>query len=140
SFTQEIAARYLESGMLEQRLGVTRETYAAQCAALCSALRESMSNELTFSIPDGGMFLWCRFKEPIDTTALLQHARQRGVIFVPGSAFYPNGNGDHATLRLSFSTCSPEELREGARRLASALRAYRDHAGSEIETFRSCSR
>ena len=86
------------------------------------------------------MFLWCRFREPIDTTALLEHARQRGVIFVPGSAFYPGGNGDPSTLRLSFSTCSPVELREGVRRLESALRAYRECGDSKIETFRSHSR
>ncbi len=140
SFTQEIAARYLESGALEQRLSVTREAYATQCETLCSALSDSMSNELTFSIPDGGMFLWCRFREPIDTTALLEHARQRGVIFVPGSAFYPGGNADTSTLRLSFSSCSPGELREGVRRLESALRAYRDCASPKIEAFRSHSR
>jgi 2-aminoadipate transaminase len=137
SFTQEIAARYLESGVLEERLSVTRETYAAQCEALCSALSDSMSGELTFSIPEGGMFLWCRFREPIDTAALLTQARERGVIFVPGSAFYPSGNGDTATLRLSFSTCSPTELREGVRRLGAALRDYRESANSKIETFHS---
>jgi 2-aminoadipate transaminase len=140
SFTQEIAARYLQSGALEKRLIATRATYAAQCEALCSALLDSMRDELTFSTPEGGMFLWCRFREPIDTTALLEHARQRGVIFVPGSAFYPGGNGDPSTLRLSFSTCSPVELREGVRRLESALRAYRECGASKIETFRSHSR
>ena len=140
SLTQEIAARYLRSGVLEERLCVTRETYAAQCEALCSALRDSMRDELTFSTPEGGMFLWCRFREPIDTTALLEQARERGVIFVPGSAFYPGGDGDTSTLRLSFSTCSPAELREGVRRLQSALCAYRERAGSKIEAFRNQSR
>jgi DNA-binding transcriptional MocR family regulator len=99
-----------------------------------------MRDELTFSVPEGGMFLWCRFREPIDTTALLEHARERGVIFVPGAAFYPNGDGDTSTLRLSFSTCSPGELREGVRRLESALRAYRECANSKIEAFRNHSR
>jgi len=137
SFSQEIAARYLESGTLEQRLCQTRETYAAHCDALCSALRDSMREELTFSVPDGGMFLWCRFSDPIDTTALLQHAREHGVIFVPGSAFYPDGDGDTSTLRLSFSTCSPEELREGVRRLACAVQACRETVAPKIEMFRN---
>jgi hypothetical protein len=43
-------------------------------------------------------------------------------------------------MRLSFSTCSPVELREGVRRLESALRAYRECGDSKIETFRSHSR
>lgn len=124
SFVQEIAARYLESGNLEQHLDTARCTYAMQCEALCTALHSSMKNELLFGVPAGGMFLWCRFREPIDTAELLVHARERGVIFVPGSVFYPGG-GDSATMRLSFATSSPTELREGARRLRLALHSYR---------------
>lgn len=125
SLAQEIAARYLLSGKLERRLDTMRRTYAAQCEALCTALHERLHEEITFSIPDGGMFLWCRFRERIDTAALLAHAREHGVIFVPGATFYPRG-GDPATFRLSFSTCSAEQLREGVRRLELALRSYRE--------------
>ncbi len=124
SFTQEIAAHYLDSGQLEERLSIARRIYAEQCAALATALRETFGEELSFSVPDGGMFLWCRFREPIDTAALLLHARERGVIFVPGAVFYPE-DGDRSTLRLSFSTVSPEDLREGVRRLAQALEGFR---------------
>ena len=129
SFAQEVAARYLLTGELERRLAVVRRTYAAQCAALCAALHEHLGDEIAFSIPAGGMFLWCRFRERLDTAALLVHAREHGVIFVPGAAFYPEG-ADPATLRLSFATCSAEQLREGARRLKLALRAYRDSDAS----------
>jgi DNA-binding transcriptional MocR family regulator len=73
------------------------------------------------------MFLWCRFRERVDTAVLLAHARKHGVIFVPGAVFYPRG-GDPATFRLSFSTCSADELREGVRRLELALRSYRASA------------
>jgi 2-aminoadipate transaminase len=131
SFAQEIAARYLQTGELERRLSVIRRTYAAQCEALCSALRDSLRDELTFSAPEGGMFLWCRFKQPVDTTRLLEHARDHGVIFVPGAAFYP-GAAEDSTLRLSFATCSPAELREGVGRLASALRVHRRQASPQI--------
>jgi len=66
---------------------------------------------------------------------LLAHARKHGVIFVPGAVFYPRG-GDPATLRLSFSTCSGEELREGVRRLELALRSYRGSSIGEIAPLR----
>lgn len=124
SFVQEIAARYLESGALERHLAVARQTYATQCEALCEALHSSLRDELLFGVPAGGMFLWCRFRERIDTGELLAYAREQGVIFVPGSVFHPGG-GDSATLRLSFATCSPAQLREGVRRLTLGLQAYR---------------
>ncbi len=131
SFVQEIAARYLQTGELERRLAVIRRTYAEQCEALCSALRDLLQDELTFSVPEGGMFLWCRFKQPVNTALLLEQARDHGVIFVPGAAFYP-GAADDSTLRLSFSTCSPAALREGVRRLASALTVHRRQTGPQI--------
>ena len=135
SFAQEVAARYLQTGELERRLPAMRRTYAVQCEALCTALRDHLHDEIDFSIPDGGMFLWCRFRERLDTAALLVHAREHGVIFVPGTVFYPN-RGDSATLRLSFATCSPEQLHEGARRLKLALRACRASTAPQIEAFR----
>lgn len=135
SLTQEVAARYLLTGELERRLDTVRRTYAEQCEALCAALHDRFKGEITFSVPDGGMFLWCRFRERIDTATLLAHAREHGVIFVPGTVFYPRG-GDPATFRLSFSTCSADELREGVRRLELALRACRDSGAMKIEAFR----
>jgi 2-aminoadipate transaminase len=129
SLAQEIAARYLQTGALEHRLATVRRTYAAQCEALCAALHERLGNEITFTVPDGGMFLWCRFRERIDTAVLLAEAREHGVIFVPGAAFYPN-KGDPATFRLSFATCSCAELHEGVRRLQAALAACRKLAGA----------
>ena len=127
SFLQEVAAHYLHSGEVERRLPVARETYSSQCNALSEALSEHLGAELAFNAPSGGMFLWCRFREPIDTAALLTHARECGVIFVPGAVFYPD-HGDAATLRLSFATLAPAGLREGARRIAQALRLYREQA------------
>jgi 2-aminoadipate transaminase len=127
SFAQEIAARYLESNELEERLAVAQRTYAAQCYALVSALRETFADELEFKVPEGGMFLWCRFREPVDTQALLPVARECGVIFVPGSVFHPGG-GEPSTLRLSFSAVSPDELREGVRRLRRAQLSMREAA------------
>lgn len=124
SFVQEIAAHYLRGGELEPRLAIARTTYSAQCSALSEALLEHLGDELTFNAPAGGMFLWCRFRERIDTAALLPHARDCGMIFVPGAVFYPF-DGDTSTLRLSFATQPPEGLREGARRLAKALQLYR---------------
>jgi len=44
-------------------------------------------------------------------------------VFVPGDSFYPNGGGEN-TMRLNFSYPSPEEIREGVRRIAEAIKEY----------------
>jgi 2-aminoadipate transaminase len=121
SFVQEIAAEYLESGRLAQRLPVIRATYNEHCDALSDALTGAFGEKLEFNRPDGGMFLWARFAQTpsLDTRKLLELARNRGVIFVPGAAFYPEPLQCNS-LRLSFSTATPAELREGAKRLRTA--------------------
>jgi 2-aminoadipate transaminase len=122
SFAQEVAARYLASGRLPQRLERVRAEYARRCDALAGALREAFGDRLAFEPPDGGMFVWARFADGTDTRALLPLALERGTMFVPGDAFHVD-DPDAATLRLNFSAASPERLREGVRRLADAHRA-----------------
>jgi 2-aminoadipate transaminase len=127
SFTQEVAARYLASGRLEGRLELVRAEYARRRDALVSALHEAFGGALALQVLDGGMFLWGRFTDGTDTRALLPHALERRVMFVPGDCFHVTA-ADPATLRLNFSACPPDRLREGVLRLAAAHRAYRGAA------------
>jgi 2-aminoadipate transaminase len=56
-----------------------------------------------------------------DCTELLKAAAEEKVAFIPGTAFYPDGNSGHNTLRLTFATASPEMIEEGIRRLGKAI-------------------
>jgi 2-aminoadipate transaminase len=71
--------------------------------------------------PQGGLFLWARLGGPGgDTGALLPRAVDHGVAYVPGSAFSVTApHGD--CLRLAYATVGPEDLAEGARRLAAVV-------------------
>lgn len=119
SFTQEVVAQYLDAGLLAEHLTKVRAAYRSRSDALSQALAKTFGNELEFKQPTGGMFLWGRFKSGIDTRELLDLARQQGVIFVPGDTFYSD-SPDSSSLRLSFATCSEDQLRTGVDRLASA--------------------
>lgn len=119
TLNQAIAARYLASGRLAQRLPAMLDAYRARRDALCAALRGAFGDQLRFSVPEGGMFVWARFADGTDTGRLLPLARDEGMIFVPGEAFYDDVP-DRATLRLSFATATPSELVEAVARLARA--------------------
>ena len=123
SIAQEVARRYLESGRLPARLAVVRAEYATRRDALADALAQGFGERLSVRVPDGGMFLWARFTDGTDARALLPRALERGVMFVPGDAFYVDAP-DASSLRLNFSAASPERLREGVRRLVDAHRAH----------------
>ncbi len=125
TFTQAVAARYLESGRLALRLPAIRASYQARNEALAAALKRHLGGALSYVQPDGGMFLWAKWNDSaINSTVLLDYALAEKVIFVPGEHFYATAPEKH-TIRLSFATPSPEQLDEAIRRLALALEKMR---------------
>ncbi|HUN92236.1 MAG TPA: PLP-dependent aminotransferase family protein [Burkholderiaceae bacterium] len=120
SLSQEIAARYLESGRLASRMPAIRAAYRERNEALAAALERHLRGRIDFNRPDGGMFLWARLRDGIDSGAVLPDAIEQGMIFIPGSAFYAS-DPDVATLRLSFATATPGELDVAVQRLSRAL-------------------
>jgi 2-aminoadipate transaminase len=119
TLAQSLALHLLtQPGFVADHVRVLRDYYADQARVLCGALATEFGDHLEFAPPDGGMFVWARVRRPgVDTEALLPKAIDGGVAFVPGSAFTVT-EPHHAHLRLSFASAPPEDLVEGARRLA----------------------
>ncbi len=120
TLNQAIAARYLETGRLSGFLARARGLYGERCEALSAALRDQFGDSVRFNRPQGGLFLWAELDPSIDSARLLPVARDEGVIFVPGEAFYAADPPRHA-LRLSYSSANPDELVEAVSRLRRAM-------------------
>lgn len=127
TFTQSVAATYLASGRLRERMPSICAAYRERNEALATALDKHLKGAIRYNRPDGGMFLWAEMTEPIDTQAVLQHAIGEGMIFVPGETFYAAAP-ERNTLRLSFATPSPDQLDEAVQRLARAIDKVRRKA------------
>ncbi len=117
---QHIVDQAIRRGVLAAQLPVLRAHYQRQRDAMISALTDLCPGALTWAPPRGGFFLWARLNGQVDGDALLPYAPARGVIYVAGSAFFVQGN-ERAWIRLSFSSATPELMREGVIRLAGAL-------------------
>jgi 2-aminoadipate transaminase len=119
TLAQGVALQLLtQPGFMADHVRVLQGYYGDQARVLCGALVTEFGDQLEFAPPDGGMFVWARVRRPgVDTEALLRKAIDNGVAFVPGSAFTVT-EPHHAYLRLSFAAAPPEDLVEGARRLA----------------------
>ena len=123
SFNQRMVAEVLKDGFLDRHVPTIRALYKRQRDAMHAALeRELASLGVTWSRPDGGMFLWARLPEGMSAIDLLPEAVERNVAFVPGAAFYAEAP-DTRTLRLSFVTASPAQIDAGVKALADAVRA-----------------
>ncbi|WP_327177302.1 PLP-dependent aminotransferase family protein [Streptomyces sp. NBC_01335] len=119
---QAAAARYLEVSDLDAHVGRVRAAYRERRNALLDGLPAALPQGSTWNRPDGGMFVWVRLPDGHDATALLPKAIAHEVAYVPGAPFYA-GTPDPAALRMSFTTHTPDEIREGLLRLGKALGA-----------------
>jgi 2-aminoadipate transaminase len=122
--TQHMAARYIKEYGMEQHLEAVRQIYRVKRDAMIAALERYMPADegITWTHPEGGLFLWVRLPKEIDTEAMFPRAIEHKVAYVVGSAFYPDGNG-HNEMRLSFSLGSVEQIDEGIKRLAEVVQA-----------------
>jgi 2-aminoadipate transaminase len=97
-----------------------REVYRARRDAMLAALEEHFPEDVRFTRPAGGLFLWVELPDGMGARELLARALEERVAFVPGESFFPNG-GHENTLRLNFSAMPEERITEGIRRLARVL-------------------
>jgi len=108
------------SGAYCQHVARVRHAYKVRRDVLVEALRSALPG-LEVPSPVGGWFLWLPLPEGITATELLPAAEQRGVSFVDGPQFYPDGQGGEQHIRLSFSFLAPPQLAEAAGRLAAVI-------------------
>jgi len=120
SFTQKILNTYLTENDLDSHIARIIEAYGSQCLAMQEETSRHFPDSVTFTRPEGGMFLWGRLPEGMDSMELFQEAVKEKVVFVPGNPFY-TGATKTATFRLSFSCVDKETVAEGVQRLARAL-------------------
>ena len=97
------------------------ELYRRRRDTMLDALAEHLPPEAHWTRPRGGLFVWARLPDYIDTTDLLARALRENVAFVPGRAAFLDGRGG-SEMRLNFSGVHEDEIREGVRRIGKVVR------------------
>ena len=113
---------FLASGGFEPHLDFLRGFLRARRDALLGVLAEEMPDGVTWTRPDGGYFLWLELPDGVDAQELNERAQAAGVAIVPGAGFFTGDRGQ-TTARLAFSFPSVADVREGAHRLSTLVRA-----------------
>ncbi len=121
SFTQFIAVEYMRRGLLDREVESIRALYSRKLGVMLAALEKQMPRGVSWTRPEGGLFLWVKLPRRMNATELFPKAVEKKVAYVIGSAFFCNGKG-HNTMRLNFSYPSEEQIEEGIQRLAGVIR------------------
>jgi 2-aminoadipate transaminase len=121
TFNQHVAYEVAKGGFLDEHVKTIRATYKERRDVMFEMMAEMFPPEVSWSRPQGGMFLWGILPEDMDAAEVLKVAIGRKVAFVPGEAFHPRGGGKN-TMRINFSYSSPDTIREGITRLGITLK------------------
>lgn len=125
SFSQRVAASYLATGDFPRHLSSIRAEYRVRRDLMLELLRRELPAGSRWSVPRNGALLWAELPGEMDTGELLETCMEAGVAYVPGAAFAIPGTGVGTSgMRLNFSYCNPDQIREGMARLGSVLRAH----------------
>ncbi len=116
-FAQRVLHRYLVDNDVERHIARIREVYGRQRDLMVRLAETLFPPEVRCTKPHGGMFLWMTLPEGMSSMELLERSIVEKVAFVPGQAFFTDGNGAN-TMRLNFSNADEPMIEEGMRRLA----------------------
>ncbi|MBU2513077.1 PLP-dependent aminotransferase family protein [bacterium] len=120
---QRILYQYLVDNDLDEHVSKINQAYKKQKECMVACMEQSFPESVTFTRPEGGMFLWGELPERFSTFELFEKAIKKNVAFVPGRAFHLDGKGDN-TFRLNFSNSNEELIKKGIACLADVIKEY----------------
>lgn len=123
SLPQLLALEFMNRYDIVELIGKMRELYKKKCNILIEAMKEYLPKEITYTIPGGGLFVWCN-APGVDTLKLSQECVAEKVLIVPGNNFATDQSVVNNGFRLNFSTMPDDKIVEGVKRLGTVLRKY----------------
>lgn len=121
SYSQVLAACYLQRGFVEPYTAGMRKIYGEKCRLMLECLEREMPEGVSWTTPAGGFFIWVALPGGADSEKLFLAAIEKKVAFVTGAPFHVDGGGGNK-FRLAFSNCGHEQIKEGIRRLGEAAK------------------
>ena len=111
NLNQAVVDQYLRRNLLPDHISSICKGYGAKMHQMLQYL-DQFPDGVSFTRPQGGLFIWAELPEHIDTVNLLSKAVERKVAYVPGTYFCADG-GHMNTLRLNFSNSTPQQIETG---------------------------
>jgi 2-aminoadipate transaminase len=118
---QTVLAEYCAAHFVEH-VPKLRKALRAKLDVLMDALNEQFGTAAEFEDPRGGIFLWVKLPDCVDTLKLYQSALAAGVAINPGPEWSTDRWHSNSRMRLCFAHPSCDEIRKGIAILADICR------------------
>lgn len=126
-FSQVQVIEFLKKYDLNKHIEKIRAEYKKRCFLMLDTIKEHFPEEVNYTTPDGGMFIWVELPKEINVDDLLDKAIDAGVAYVSGESFFAN-NGPKNTMRLNYTTMPEEQIVEGIKILANVIKQELNYA------------
>ena len=120
--TQLMCVEFMKKYDIDSYIAKNRDLYGKKCAVMLEAMEKYFpEGKVKWTVPDGGIFLWCECPDLEDISPVVEKALEKKVAIVPGSNFAIDMKAPSNMFRLNFSSATPEKIEEGVKRLGEAL-------------------
>ena len=123
TLAQRDISKYLELNDIDNHISKIREVYKRRCEITIKSMEEEFPGEVTFTRPEGGLFLWVTLPHNINARDVLVKCLERNVAFVPGGPFFPCG-GNENYFRINYSNMPKDRIVKGIKSLGEVLKEF----------------
>lgn len=122
NLSQIICCEFLNKGLLREHLNKINSLYRERMETMLDCIDLYFPKGTKYTKPEGGLFIWVQLGGNVDINELLKLAsKECNVAFVPGSPFFVNSQDGNKSLRLNFSSNTPETIKIGMKKLGDAI-------------------
>ncbi len=121
---QMLVEKYIKGNDFDAHIKKGCELYGHKCALMLESMDKYFPEKVTYTRPEGGIFLWCTVPEGINTQDIFKDCLEKGVAFVPGSTCMVDIEAPSNCFRLNYSTMPDDKIVEGIRLIGEVLKKY----------------
>lgn len=123
TFFQMVCHKYMTEYDMDSHIKDIRALYEHKAKLMLSCLDREMPKEVTYTRPEGGLFIWCTLPDGMTCDGVVKAALERKVAVVPGTAFNCDETAPSPSFRLNYSMPTDEQIERGVTSLADAVRS-----------------
>ena len=111
---QVVAHEFFKTCDMNTHLSSLRDIYRRKCNLMLKGLEEHFSSKVSFTRPEGGLFIWCTLPDDCDMMRFCKTAvEEYKIAVVPGSALLVSDSEPTTSFRINFSTPTDEQIVKG---------------------------
>lgn len=119
--TQMMAYEFLKKYNIETYIEKSKKLYGEKCAYMLECMDKYFPKSVTYTRPEGGLFIWCTMPAGTDANAVLAACLEEKVAFVTGSSFAVDADAPTHNFRLNYSTMPKEKIEQGIKTIGGVL-------------------